>query len=48
LQSLKAALPGVIVIGIPTVNRAVIQEEKGNYKILIEGRGLLKVRRFLT
>ena len=46
LQSLKAALPGVIVIGIPTVDRVVIQGKKDGkppYNLLVEGRGLLKV-----
>ena len=46
LQSLKADLPGVIVIGIPTIDRVVIQgnaDGKPPYKLVVEGRGLLKV-----
>lgn len=44
IQALKAALPGVIVEGIPTVSRAVINEEtvngKKEYYLLVEGYGL--------
>ena len=47
LQALKAGLPGVIVQGIPTVNRAVITEDdkpgangKPMYKLLVEGYDL--------
>ena len=47
MQALKVALPKVIVQGISTVNRAVINEEnKGGgtqYHLLIEGCGLLEV-----
>eukprot|EP01038_Epipyxis_sp_PR26KG_P008141 gene8141-11020_t len=46
IQQLKTALPGVIVQGIPTVSRAVINEEvdsvtsKKIYYLLVEGYGL--------
>jgi DNA-directed RNA polymerase III subunit RPC1 len=44
IQALKAALPGVIIQGIPTVSRAVINEETVNnqktYYLLVEGYGL--------
>lgn len=47
MQSLKVALPSVIVQGIPTVNRAVINEEnnagKVSYHLLVEGYGLAEV-----
>ena len=47
MQALKVALPSVIVQGIPSVNRAVInEEEKGgrkSYHLLIEGNGLAEV-----
>lgn len=49
IQALKAALPHVIVQGIPTVSRAVINEEidstsgKKNYYLLVEGYGLSAV-----
>jgi DNA-directed RNA polymerase III subunit RPC1 len=48
LQALKSALPSVIVQGIPTVSRSVINEEKdaaGNksYYLLVEGYGLGQV-----
>ncbi|CAK4179374.1 unnamed protein product [Aphanomyces euteiches] len=46
LQALKAALPNVIVQGIPTVNRAVINYEEGKDKklhLLVEGYGLSDV-----
>ena len=55
MQQLKAALPKVICCGIPTVNRAVINETDGKndgsetgveddtYHLLIEGTGLLDV-----
>ncbi|RQM28210.1 hypothetical protein B5M09_005616 [Aphanomyces astaci] len=46
MQSLKAALPSVIVQGIPTVNRAVINYEEGKDKklhLLVEGYGLSDV-----
>jgi DNA-directed RNA polymerase III subunit RPC1 len=47
MQALKAALPQVIVQGIPTVNRAVINEEdkegKTSYHLLVEGYGLAEV-----
>ena len=50
IQSLKSALPHVIVQGIPTVSRAVINEEndytKGkqkSYYMLVEGYGLQDV-----
>jgi len=47
MQALKVALPKVIVEGIQTVNRAVINEENKDggtqYHLLIEGTGLLEV-----
>ena len=47
MQALKVALPGVIVQGISTVNRAVINEEskggKPSYHLLVEGFGLAEV-----
>jgi len=52
MQQLKAALPKVIVCGIHTVNRAVINETDGkgtrgveadNFHLLVEGYGLLDV-----
>jgi len=50
LQALKAALPGIIVQGIPTVSRAVINENealdangKKTYYLLVEGYGLSAV-----
>jgi DNA-directed RNA polymerase III subunit RPC1 len=47
MQALKIALPQVIVQGIPTVNRAVINEEdkdgEASYHLLIEGCGLAEV-----
>jgi DNA-directed RNA polymerase III subunit RPC1 len=47
MQALKAALPGVIVQGIPSVNRAVINEEerdgRSSYNLLVEGYGLAEV-----
>ena len=50
LQALKAGLPGVIVQGIATVNRAVITQEdklgpdgKPTFKLLVEGTGLKEV-----
>lgn len=47
MQALKVTLPQVIVQGIPTVNRAVINKEdkngKSTYHLLIEGTGLAEV-----
>ncbi|KXS18584.1 beta and beta-prime subunits of DNA dependent RNA-polymerase [Gonapodya prolifera JEL478] len=44
LHTLKRALPKVIIKGIPTVNRAVINEEKDKtFKLLVEGYGLRHV-----
>lgn len=47
MQALKVALPKVIVQGISTVNRAVINEEdkdgKPSYHLLVEGYGLAEV-----
>jgi len=47
MQALKVALPEVIVQGISTVNRAVINEEekngKSSYHLLVEGYGLAEV-----
>lgn len=54
LQALKSVLPGIIVQGIPSVSRAVINEEtvasssaangrETQYHLLVEGYGLLDV-----
>lgn len=47
MQALKVALPQVIVQGIPSVNRAVINEDdkdgEPSYHLLIEGFGLAEV-----
>lgn len=48
MQALKVALPLVIVQGIPSINRAVINEENGkdgktSYHLLVEGYGLAEV-----
>ena len=48
MQALKVSLPEVIVQGIATVNRAVINEEdmgegKTSYHLLVEGYGLAEV-----
>jgi DNA-directed RNA polymerase III subunit RPC1 len=47
LQALKEVLPTIIVQGIPSVSRAVINEESKNaetqYHLLVEGYGLLDV-----
>mmetsp|Transcript_14938 Transcript_14938/g.17148 ORF Transcript_14938/g.17148 Transcript_14938/m.17148 type:complete len:1480 (-) Transcript_14938:355-4794(-) len=48
MQALKTALPQVIVQGIPSINRAVINEEtesngKTTYHLLVEGYGLAEV-----
>jgi DNA-directed RNA polymerase III subunit RPC1 len=47
MQALKTALPSVIVQGIPSVNRAVINEIDKNgaqtYNLLVEGYGLQEV-----
>jgi DNA-directed RNA polymerase III subunit RPC1 len=48
IQALKAALPNVIVQGIPTVSRAIINEEqdkfgKKMYYLLVEGYGIADV-----
>lgn len=51
MQLLKAALPGVIVQGIPSIQRAVINEltdkktvsGKPTYNLLMEGYGLMEV-----
>jgi DNA-directed RNA polymerase III subunit RPC1 len=48
MQKLKAALPAVIVQGISSINRAVINEKTGDdgrpvYNLLMEGYGLQEV-----
>jgi len=48
MQALKTQLPLVIVQGIPSINRAVINEEEGpngkpSFHLLIEGYGLAEV-----
>jgi len=47
MQVLKKKLPNVIIAGIPTINRAVINKEEKNdtlkYNLLVEGHGLRAV-----
>jgi|TARA_B110001452_G_C15127254_1_gene392830 DNA-directed RNA polymerase III subunit RPC1 len=47
MQQLKTILPKVIVQGIPTINRAVINETdkdgKSSYNLFVEGYGLQDV-----
>ena len=46
LQSIKMMLPAVIVKGISTINRAVInkkQEDESKHELLVEGYGLKQV-----
>lgn len=45
MQSLKRALPSVIIMGLPTVSRAVINEvsSENRFELLIEGDGLKEV-----
>lgn len=46
MQTLKKMLPSVIVKGISTINRAVINQKQGDeskYELLVEGYGLKKV-----
>lgn len=46
MQTLKKMLPDVIVKGIPTINRAVINKKEGDetkHELLVEGQGLKKV-----
>ncbi|XP_073009025.1 DNA-directed RNA polymerase III subunit 1 isoform X1 [Typha latifolia] len=43
LHSLEAMIPNVIVKGIPTVERAVINNTNGVYNLLVEGTNLLAV-----
>jgi len=43
LEALKRALPKIIIKGIPSINRAVINEEKEGLKLLVEGYGLREV-----
>jgi DNA-directed RNA polymerase III subunit RPC1 len=44
MQALKAALPEIIVQGIPSVSRAVISSGKsGSYSLFVEGCGLAEV-----
>lgn len=45
MQELKTTIPTVIVQGIPSVNRAVINmnDESGKYEVLVEGYGLQEV-----
>lgn len=46
LQTLENALPGVIVRGIPTVERAVINKKQGGgFNLLVEGTNLAVRRR---
>lgn len=43
LFNLRNMLPKVIVKGIPTVERAVINQDKGTYNLLVEGTNLAAV-----
>ncbi|KAJ0985807.1 hypothetical protein J5N97_004163 [Dioscorea zingiberensis] len=43
LHTLKSILPKVVVKGIPTVERAVINSDKGKHHLLVEGTNLLAV-----
>lgn len=43
LKLLKRALPGIIIKGIHTATRAVISDDKGKRKLLVEGYGLKEV-----
>lgn len=46
LESLRSSLPDVIVTGVPSIQRAVINEkpkEKGKYQLLVEGKDLRRV-----
>ncbi|WOL00292.1 DNA-directed RNA polymerase III subunit 1 [Canna indica] len=43
LHTLKGMLPKVIVKGIPTVQRVVINEKQGKFQLLVEGTNLLAV-----
>ena len=43
LQSLRAALPQVIIKGIGSVERAVINQEDGKYNLLVEGTNMCEV-----
>lgn len=43
LKALKRQLPKIVVKGIPTLERAVISDEKGQRKLLVEGYGLRAV-----
>lgn len=46
MQTLKKMLPNVIVKGISTINRAVInkkQNDESKHELLVEGYGLKKV-----
>ena len=43
MQTIKRALPNVIISGIPTVNRAVINDLGARYNLLVEGYGLRQV-----
>ncbi|SHO79390.1 RNA polymerase III largest subunit C160 [Malassezia sympodialis ATCC 42132] len=43
LKHLKRLLPKVVIKGIPNATRAVISDEKGERKLLVEGYGLKEV-----
>ena len=43
LKQLKRLLPKVVIKGIPHASRAVISDEKGERKLLVEGYGLKEV-----
>lgn len=43
LQTYKRVLPDVVVAGIPTINRSVINQESGKIELFMEGTGLQAV-----
>ena len=47
MQALKSALPSIVVGGVPSINRAVVNEDEGSspatYHLLVEGYGLADV-----
>jgi DNA-directed RNA polymerase III subunit RPC1 len=45
LQELKTKLPRVMISGIPTISRAIINKDNNKYILLIEGSGLRDVMR---
>ncbi|RKP18443.1 beta and beta-prime subunits of DNA dependent RNA-polymerase [Rozella allomycis CSF55] len=43
IQQIKRQLPDIIIKGIPTVSRAVINDLGGSFNLLVEGNGLAQV-----